>query len=149
MERHAVMGRPSAAIPPRAGVGLKPDHYRAILDKEPDVEFFEAHAKNHMGAGGPPHRHLEAIRERYPISLHGVGLSIDVHGSPVSDEVGSLYERALSRLGAMPTLTEWDNDVPAWPVLSAETGRADRYLHDGAWRSDRERCRCHNAAQTS
>jgi hypothetical protein len=64
------------AIPPRAGVGLKPDHYRTILGTEPDIGFFEVHAENYMGAGGPPHRYLGGIRDRYPLSLHGVGLSI-------------------------------------------------------------------------
>jgi uncharacterized protein (UPF0276 family) len=68
--------RVDAAIPARAGVGLKPEHYREILEKSPDVGFFEVHAENYMGAGGPPHRYLEAIRARYPLSLHGVGLSI-------------------------------------------------------------------------
>jgi uncharacterized protein len=68
--------RAGAAIPPRGGIGLKAEHYRAILDEKPDLGFFEIHAENYMGAGGPPHRYLEAIRERYPISLHGVGLSI-------------------------------------------------------------------------
>lgn len=63
-------------IPPRAGVGLKPQHYKAILEGTPDIGFFEVHAENYMGAGGPPHRYLTAIRERYPLSLHGVGLSI-------------------------------------------------------------------------
>jgi len=64
------------AIPPRAGVGLKPEHYRDILAEAPDIGWFEVHAENYMGAGGPPHRYLTAIRERYPLSLHGVGLSI-------------------------------------------------------------------------
>jgi uncharacterized protein (UPF0276 family) len=64
------------AIPPRAGVGLKADHYRTILEASPDIGFFEVHAENYMGAGGPPHRYLRAIRDRYPLSLHGVGLSI-------------------------------------------------------------------------
>jgi uncharacterized protein (UPF0276 family) len=63
-------------IPPRAGVGLKPEHYGAILATDPDIGWFEIHAENYMGAGGPPHRYLSAIRERYPLSLHGVGLSI-------------------------------------------------------------------------
>jgi len=67
--------RPSA-IPARAGVGLKPEHYAAILETHPDVGFFEVHAENYMGAGGPPHRYLAGIRDRYPLSLHGVGLSI-------------------------------------------------------------------------
>lgn len=64
------------AVPPRAGVGLKPSHYRTILDTAPDIGFFEVHAENYMGAGGPPHRYLETIRTNYPLSLHGVGLSI-------------------------------------------------------------------------
>ena len=60
-------------LPLRAGVGLKPEHYAAILADEPDIGWFEIHAENYMGAGGPPHRYLSAIR---PLSLHGVGLSI-------------------------------------------------------------------------
>jgi uncharacterized protein (UPF0276 family) len=63
-------------IPGRAGVGLKAEHYRTIIETLPDIGFFEVHAENYMGAGGPPHRYLSAIRERYPLSLHGVGLSI-------------------------------------------------------------------------
>lgn len=63
-------------IPARAGVGLKPEHYRRILETAPDIGFFEVHAENYMGAGGPPHRYLTKVRERYPLSLHGVGLSI-------------------------------------------------------------------------
>jgi uncharacterized protein len=69
-------GNPNMHISPRAGVGLKPQHYREILETSPDIGFFEVHAENYMGAGGPPHRYLAAIRERYPLSLHGVGLSI-------------------------------------------------------------------------
>jgi uncharacterized protein len=68
--------RISASMPPRAGVGLKAEHYRTILDLRPDIGFFEVHAENYMGPGGPPHRYLSAIAEIYPISLHGVGLSI-------------------------------------------------------------------------
>ena len=63
-------------LPSRAGVGLKAEHYRTILESRPDVGFFEVHAENYMGAGGPPHRYLSAISALYPLSLHGVGLSI-------------------------------------------------------------------------
>lgn len=63
-------------IPPRGGIGLKAEHYRLVIDTSPDVGFFEVHAENYMGAGGPPHRYLSAIREQYPLSLHGLGLSI-------------------------------------------------------------------------
>jgi uncharacterized protein len=66
----------AGAIPARAGVGLKPEHYRTILETAPDIGFFEVHAENYMGAGGPPHRFLTEIRNHYPLSLHGVGLSI-------------------------------------------------------------------------
>lgn len=59
-----------------AGVGLKAEHYQAILRTRPRMGFFEVHAENYMGAGGPPHRYLDAVRERYPLSIHGVGLSI-------------------------------------------------------------------------
>lgn len=59
-----------------AGVSLKAEHYRTIIESRPRVGFFEVHAENYMGAGGPPHRYLGAIAERYPLSLHGVGLSI-------------------------------------------------------------------------
>ncbi|MGV1793087.1 MNIO family bufferin maturase [Rhizobium sp. A37_96] len=75
------MQKPSGSLfeldmPARAGVGLKAEHYRHIIETLPDIGFFEVHAENYMGAGGPPHRYLAAIRERYPLSLHGVGLSI-------------------------------------------------------------------------
>lgn len=64
------------ALPERAGLGLKPEHYADILDGAHDIGFFEVHAENYMGDGGPPHRYLEAISGRHPLSLHGVGLSI-------------------------------------------------------------------------
>jgi uncharacterized protein (UPF0276 family) len=59
-----------------AGVGLKPQHVDDIIAQRPQIGFFEIHAENYMGAGGPPHRHLTAIRERHPLSIHGVGLSL-------------------------------------------------------------------------
>lgn len=68
--------RPRSTVPCRAGAGFKPEHYRDILANGTSVSFFEVHAENYMGDGGLPHRLLEAIRARYPISLHGVGLSI-------------------------------------------------------------------------
>ena len=265
------------------GVGFKAEHFAAVLEERPDLGFFEVHAENYMGAGGPPHRRLEAICERYPLSLHGVGLSIgspgpldcahlgrlarvaeryepavvsehlawsthdgaflndllplpyteetlervcehidlvqttlgrtmllenpstyvafaettmretnflgeivrrtgcgllldvnnifvsatnhgfdpyryladfplaavgeihlagcaddrddagfplliDAHDSPVRDAVWLLYAEAIRRLGATPTLIEWDNDVPAWPALFQEARRAERAM---------------------
>ena len=70
---------------PSVGVGFKPEHFEAIVDTRPGLGFFEVHAENYMGAGGAPHRRLDAIRELYPLSLHGVGLSI---GSPGPGSTG-------------------------------------------------------------
>lgn len=69
---------PSAqdGLPPRAGIGLKPQHFEDIVATRPEVGFFEIHAENYMVAGGPMHHWLQRIRERYALSIHGVGLSI-------------------------------------------------------------------------
>jgi uncharacterized protein (UPF0276 family) len=272
-----------ASIPARAGIGLKPEHGNDIVESPPDVGWFEVHAENYMGAGGAPHRLLEWVRGRYPLSVHGVGLSIggagpldkhhlrrlralidryepslfsehlawsthegaflndllplpytaetlahvaahveevqdalgrqilienpsayvafeesemseiaflqalarrtgcgllfdvnnvyvsavnngfdaaayidafpvehvreihlaghfetedsegaplliDAHDSPVRDAVWALYARAIGRTGAVPTLIEWDNDIPALPALMAEAQKADALL---------------------
>lgn len=271
-------------IPASAGVGLKTQHFNTILADYPNIGFFEIHAENYMCAGGPRHRYLAAIREHYPISLHGVGLSIgadrpldqahlerlrelndryqpelfsehlawsthgdvfyndllpvpynseslqrvvehidqvqtvmnrrmllenpstyvtfetstmseldflseivrrtgcgllldvnnvhvsavnhgyapedyldafpaghvgeihlaghatdadsaghplliDAHDRKVADRVWALYAQALKRTGPMPTLIEWDNDIPEWPVLAAEAARAEAILN--------------------
>ncbi|MDP3083809.1 MAG: DUF692 domain-containing protein [Rubrivivax sp.] len=75
-----VGGKPG--LPARAGVGLKPEHYRAVLAERPDIGFFEVHAENYMVNGGPFHHFLGRIREHYPLSLHGVGLSIGAEAPP-------------------------------------------------------------------
>jgi len=275
----------AADLPARAGVGFKPAHFRDILDAPQPVGFFEVHAENFMGAGGPPHAQLGALRERYALSVHGVGLSIgsmrsldqdhlarlktlcdryapesfsehlawsshgdiylndllplpyrrdtlarvvehvdevqtalgrqmllenpstylrfsestiaevdfltevskrtgcgllldinnvfvsaknhdtqplsyldsfpldrvkevhlgghdeetedigaplliDTHGSPISEAVWTLYAHVIARTGAIPTLIEWDNDVPDWPTLRAEANAAQAILSD-------------------
>jgi len=63
-------------VPARSGAGLKAEHVEEILSAEADIGFFEVHAENYMDAGGVPHRQLTDIRDKYPLSLHGVGLSI-------------------------------------------------------------------------
>ncbi|MGB7988803.1 MAG: DUF692 domain-containing protein [Candidatus Methylophosphatis roskildensis] len=271
----------SGIVPPlpcRAGIGLRAPHYREILARLPSIGWMEVHSENYLGAGGQPLRYLEAIRAHYPISLHGVGMSlgsadgidrlhlqrlkqlirrvepavvsehlcwgaigglhlndllplpcteealavvcahveevqdflgrqilvenvssylqfsdscmaewdfvagvaertgcglvldvnniyvsainhgfdplrylraippsavqeihlagfdqgefclIDTHGKPVSDEVWVLYRHALARFGAVPTLIEWDTDLPQLDVLLGEAATADRYL---------------------
>lgn len=71
-------------LPNRAGLGLKPQHFRELLDERPDLGFLEVHAENYMVDGGPFHHFLGRIREHYPLSLHGVGLSIGAEG-PLSE----------------------------------------------------------------
>lgn len=72
----------SSRLPALAGVGFKPAHFDAILSGAPSVGFFEIHAENYMGDGGPPHRQLSRLRQDYPLSIHGVGLSIG-SGEPI------------------------------------------------------------------
>lgn len=55
----------------------------------------------------------------------GAPLLIDSHGSPVDEAVWALYAQVVAQLGAVPTLLERDNEVPALPVLLAEAGRAE------------------------
>ncbi|PQQ29113.1 hypothetical protein C6H69_18540, partial [Photorhabdus luminescens] len=50
-------------LPARAGIGLKPEHFHAILRDKPDIGFFEIHAENYLVAGGPFHQALTAIRQ--------------------------------------------------------------------------------------
>src|SRR6266481_274110 len=274
-------------LPARTGVGFKPAHFHNILAAPQPLGFFEVHAENYMGAGGPPHAQLGALRERYALSVHGVGLSIgsmrplnrdhlvrlkmlcdryapesfsehlawsshdgiylndllplpythqtlarvaehidevqttlgrqmllenpstyirfsesnipevdfiaelskrtgcgllldvnnvfvsarnhateplayldsfplervkeihlgghdedvddagvplliDSHGSPIVEEVWMLYAHVIARAGALPTLIEWDNDVPDWPGLLAEAVKAQGVLSDQA-----------------
>ena len=58
------------------GIGLKSQHYGNILDDKPPVSFFEIHAENYMAEGGAHHRYLGEIAQNYPLSIHGVGLSL-------------------------------------------------------------------------
>ena len=62
-------------IPAKAGIGLRFRHHQAVIDERPEVAWFEVHTENYMGGGVAP-RDLDTIRRDYPISLHGVGLSI-------------------------------------------------------------------------
>jgi len=76
--RRRLSSKPLAAcgsIPARAGIGLRFQHHQAIIERKPPVAWLEVHTENYMG-GGALLRDLEALRRDYPISLHGVGLSL-------------------------------------------------------------------------
>ncbi|MEO5660732.1 MAG: DUF692 domain-containing protein [Polaromonas sp.] len=62
-------------MPPVAGVGLRFPHHQAFVDTRPSIGWLEVHAENYMG-GGSPLQYLETLRRDYPISFHGVGLSL-------------------------------------------------------------------------
>jgi uncharacterized protein (UPF0276 family) len=62
-------------VPAKAGIGLRFQHHQAVLENTPAVAWMEVHTENYMG-GGTPQRCLDAVRRDYPISLHGVGLSL-------------------------------------------------------------------------
>jgi uncharacterized protein (UPF0276 family) len=84
-----------------AGAGLKAEHALAIFDNPWALDFVEVHAENYMGAGGPPHRLLTDIAEDFPLSVHGVGLSIGGAGPLDRDHLQRLktllrrYEPAM------------------------------------------------------
>lgn len=67
-------------LPHAPGVGYKPQHFSQILDNPGSVGWLEIHAENYMGDGGRPLAQLRHLAERFPISVHGVGLSIGVEG---------------------------------------------------------------------
>jgi uncharacterized protein (UPF0276 family) len=86
--------------------------------------------------GRDPNAYLDAFPMRHVGELHlagyaqeqdslGAPLLIDSHDAPVAQETWTLFSRALARLGPMPTLIEWDDDVPDLDVLVAQARRAD------------------------
>jgi hypothetical protein len=85
--------RVAGPIPVSAGIGLRAAHYREMLETRPAVGFVEVHSENYFGAGGAPHYYLERARALYPLSLHGVGLSL---GS--ADPLNRRHLASLKRL---------------------------------------------------
>lgn len=67
---------PALPDPHRAGIGLRSDHYRSFADARPAVGFIEVHSENYFGDGGQPLDWLLRFRRDYPVSLHGVGMSL-------------------------------------------------------------------------
>src|SRR5882672_4239799 len=65
----------SAQIPAAIGVGLRAPHVRGVESTRPAIGWLEVHAENYLG-GGPPLARLETLRRDYPLSVHGVGLSL-------------------------------------------------------------------------
>lgn len=100
------------------GLGLRVDHYEAIFAGHPRVDWFEALTENYLVPGGKPLDNLMRIRERYPMVLHGVSMSI---GS-----TQPLDRNYLAQLKALAARVEphWISDHLCW------TGVAGRNMHD-------------------
>lgn len=113
MNKHARLDgkHPASDLPQEVGIGLKPQYYDAVLDTDSHISppnWLEVHPQNYFGVGaelggGPPHRWLRAIAEKYPLSFHSVGLSL---GS-----ANGLNEHDLEKLAAL-------NEIYAPAVIS-------------------------------
>lgn len=96
-----------------------------------DVNNIYVSACNH---GFDAHDFLAGIAPQHIAEMHLAGfeiqsgLLVDTHSRPVCTEVWALYQAALARFGAVPTLIEWDQDIPEFSVLQAEAARAEHYL---------------------
>jgi uncharacterized protein (UPF0276 family) len=106
------------AAPLGYGLGLRVEHYDAILETRPPLDWLEILSENYFAEGGRPLRYLDQFRERYPLAMHGVSLSI---GS--SDPLNPDYLRRLKSL-ARRVEPAWISDHLCW------TGVHGNNLHD-------------------
>lgn len=100
------------------GLGLRPDHYESILSSDPDVDWFEVISENYMVAGGKPLYYLDQIKEKYPIVMHGVSLSIG-STDPIDYEYLDQLKALIDRVNPA-----WVSDHMCW------TGMGGHNLHD-------------------
>ena len=131
---------PAYRVAGLAGASFKPEHLPSILADRERRRFFEVHAENYMGAGGPPHRSLEIIRREYPVSLHGVCMSI---GGPDALDKAHLerfrrlverYEPALvsEHLAWSTHETAYFNDLLPLPYNAATLAKSMHAYRRGA-----------------
>jgi uncharacterized protein len=85
--------RATSTLPARAGIGLRGPHIEELLTRKPALAWLEVHSENYFGEGGRALRQLEAVRQDYALSLHGVGLSL---GS--TDPLSLIHLNKLKRL---------------------------------------------------
>ena len=109
---------PSKTLPNGAGVGYKPQHFSDLLNSPGAVKWLEIHAENYMGDGGRPLAQLRHLAERFPVSVHGVGLSIGGEGALDPDHLARLKH-----------LVDWLNPAVFSEHLAWST-------HEGAFLND-------------
>ena len=100
-------------MPPRVGIGLRAPHYAEVWERRPPLALLEVHSENFFGDGGQPLAWLERFRSAYPLSFHGVGLSL---GS-----ADPLDERHLARLDTLVRRFEpaWVSEHLSWSSIDA------------------------------
>lgn len=122
-----------------AGTSFKHEHLSSILaDEERDGGFFEVHAENYMGAGGPPHAALTRIREDHPVSLHGVCMSIGGPQPLDKNHLGRFaalverYEPQLvsEHLAWSTHSTTYYNDLLPLPYTEATLQRVAKHIDE-------------------
>ncbi|SMP12853.1 MNIO family bufferin maturase [Shimia sagamensis] len=109
---------PPKGLPNLPGVGYKPQHYNDLIANPGSVGWLEVHAENYMGDGGRPIAQLRELTKRFPISVHGVGLSIGGEG-PLDS----------AHLARLKHLVDWLNPTVFSEHLAWST-------HDGAFLND-------------
>ena len=100
------------------GLGLRTDHYESVLNDHPNVDWFEVISENYLVPGGKPLYYLDRIRERYPLVMHGVSMSI---GSTAPLNMDYLRQLKMLMQRVQP---EWMSDHLCW------TGTDGINLHD-------------------
>jgi len=115
---HDTMPAKFETLPNRPGVGYKPQHFPSIMENANPVEWLEIHAENYMGEGGRPLAQLRHLAEKFPISVHGVGLSI-----------GGKDPLDVNHLKRLKHLCDWLNPASFSEHLAWST-------HDGAYLND-------------
>ena len=137
LQRRMLLENPSTYVAFESSTMSEVDFLREVVDRTGcglllDVNNVYVSAVNH---GTEPMAYLDQFPMEHVGEIHLGGhfedrddldapLLIDAHGTPVADVVWLLYARTIARIGAVPTLIEWDNDVPAFPILAAEAEQA-------------------------
>jgi hypothetical protein len=93
------------------GVGLRPVHYQDFLDRDQPVDFVEIISENFMVDGGRPLQVLDRIRERYPVAMHGVSMSVGSADGVSREYLGKL-KRLAHRLDPL-----WVSDHLCWTAI--------------------------------
>ncbi|MDF0600124.1 DUF692 domain-containing protein [Psychromarinibacter sp. C21-152] len=125
-------------LPDAPGVGYKLQHFAAIQADARPVEWLEIHAENYMGDGGRPLAQLRHLAERFPISVHGVGLSIGGEGrldpdhlARLSHLVGWLHPASFSEHLAWSTHdSHFLNDLLPLPYTQATLARVCSHIDE-------------------